>query len=111
MDNIINKKMQKIETDNYQIRSYAFDFKNRLLNNNNNVRKLTSKETDLLKLLFENKNNVLTREFILKTIWGNDNYFFGRSMDVFITRLRKYLKDDISIEIVTIRCIGFKLVI
>ena len=103
--------MQKIETNNCQIGRYTFDFENRLLTYNNNVRKLSRKEADLLKLLFENKNNVLTREFILKTIWGNDDYFLGRSMDVFITKLRKYLKDDSSISIINIHSIGYKLII
>jgi two-component system, OmpR family, response regulator len=72
--------------------------------------KLTTKESDLLKLLCINKNMVLERNFTLKTIWIDDNYFNARSMDVYIAKLRKYLKEDPSIEILNIHGKGFKLI-
>jgi DNA-binding response OmpR family regulator len=72
-------------------------------------RVLTRKENALLKLLFENRNKLLTREIALKSVWGNDDYFIGRSMDVFITKLRKYLQDDPSITITNVHGTGFKL--
>lgn len=103
-------KMQNTETDFYQIGRYTFDFENRILLYNDNVRKLTPKEANLLKLLLDNDNIVLTRDFILRTLW-NDNYKYslGRSLDVFIPRLRKYLKDDSNIAIHTIHGLGYKL--
>jgi DNA-binding response OmpR family regulator len=93
----------------FQIANIVFDYENMVFKWNDYLRKLTWKEADLLKLFFLNKNNVLTREFILKTIWGDDSYFLGRSMDVYISKLRKYLKLDGTISIVTIHGIGFKL--
>ncbi|MBK8679598.1 MAG: response regulator transcription factor [Sphingobacteriales bacterium] len=72
--------------------------------------RLTTKEALLLKLLIEHKNRVLARDYALKTIWGDDNYFNGRSMDVFITKLRKYLKDDANVEIMNVHGQGYKLI-
>ena len=72
--------------------------------------KLTTKENELLKLLCANANNVLERNFALKSIWDDDNYFNARSMDVYITKLRKYLKEDSSLEILNIHGKGYKLI-
>ena len=72
--------------------------------------KLTTKESELLKLLCNNANNVLERNFALKSIWIDDNYFNARSMDVYITKLRKYLKDDPAVEILNIHGKGYKLI-
>jgi DNA-binding response OmpR family regulator len=72
--------------------------------------KLTTKESELLKLLCNNANNVLERNFALKSIWINDNYFNARSMDVYITKLRKYLKEDPAVEILNIHGKGYKLI-
>ena len=74
-------------------------------------RKLTTKETDLLRMLCLHRNGLLPRELALKEVWGDDNYFNGRSMDVYIAKLRKYLKDDPNIEIVNIHGNGFRLVV
>ncbi|MEI7594439.1 MAG: response regulator transcription factor [Bacteroidota bacterium] len=74
------------------------------------IHKLTSKEADLLKLLCENINNVVDRGFALNRIWGDDSYFNARSMDVYVTKLRKFLKEDPDIEILNIHGKGFKLV-
>ena len=82
-----------------------------MLEINRQVRTLTSKESELLKLLCENNNETLNRELALSLIWKDDNYFTSRSMDVYITKLRNYLKDDDSIEIVNIHGVGFKLLI
>jgi two-component system OmpR family response regulator len=71
---------------------------------------LTTKESELLKLLCNNKNMVLERNFALKTIWIDDNYFNARSMDVYIAKLRKYLKDDPAVQILNIHGKGFKLI-
>ena len=71
-------------------------------------RKLTMKETELIKLFLQNKNRVLSRKEILETIWGSNDYFLGRSLDVFISRLRKYFKADPDIKIVNLHGIGFR---
>jgi DNA-binding response OmpR family regulator len=94
---------------NFKIGEYLFDTEKQILKLGNNVQKLTTKETDLLKLLCLNKNSILERNFALKTIWIDDNYFNARSMDVYIAKLRKYLKDDPSVEIINIHGKGFKL--
>ena len=91
-----------------KIGSYNFDYNNQVLKSNNNVYSLTKRETDLLKLLYDNKNELISREKILKQLWSNDSYFNGRSLDVFITRLRKYLKEDECISIVNVHGMGFK---
>lgn len=99
----------KEEEPIYQIGKYTFDHKNMILRLDGIHRILTRKENALLKLLFENRNQLLTREIALKSVWGNDDYFIGRSMDVFIAKLRKYLKDDPSISITNVHGTGFKL--
>jgi DNA-binding response OmpR family regulator len=70
---------------------------------------LTKKEAELLKLLCEHQDQVLERELIANMIWGDDSYFVGRSMDVFITKLRKYLSDDPTLAIVNVHGVGFRL--
>ncbi|MFN8358322.1 MAG: response regulator transcription factor [Candidatus Kapaibacterium sp.] len=98
-----------MEEDQFTVGEYSFDYQQRLLQIGVKQQPLTSKEADLLKLLCQYKNNVLRREVALKQIWGNDSYFNGRSMDVFITKLRKYMKEDRSVEIVNIHGTGYKL--
>ena len=93
----------------YQIGRYIFDHKNMILRLDEEERVLTRKENALLKLLYENRNHLLTREIALKSVWGNDDYFIGRSMDVFIAKLRTYLKDDPTIYITNVHGTGFKL--
>jgi DNA-binding response OmpR family regulator len=80
-----------------------------ILKNDGIEKTLTRKESALLKLLCVNRNQLLTREEALLKIWGDDDYFIGRSMDVFISKLRKYLKDDSSISIINVHGTGFKL--
>jgi len=93
----------------FEIGKYKFNYDQLTLSIGKESKTLTQREADMLKLLCINRNEILTREMILKIIWGNDDYFTGRSMDVFITRLRKYLSDDKNISIVNIHGIGFKL--
>lgn len=99
------------ETKSFMVGSYTFDYPTQKLCLEDDERHLTTKEAELLKLLAINKNKVLEREVALKLIWGNDNYFTGRSMDVFITKLRKYLKSDPNIEIVNVHGTGYKLMV
>lgn len=89
--------------------NYTFDFSNLTLRNNIIEKTLTQKEAEVLKLLYHNRERVLKREEILKHVWGDDDYFMGRSMDVFISKLRKYLKEDPSVQIVNYHGVGFKL--
>lgn len=91
-----------------KIANYLFDYKNLSLINGDYTETLTQKEADLLKLLNENRNQVVKRSYILETIWGKDDYFLGRSLDVFISRLRKYLQIDDRIKIENIHGVGFK---
>ena len=83
----------------------------RLLHLEEGIKKLTTKENQLLKLLVKNENEILDRQATLRAIWGDDNYFNGRSMDVYIAKLRKALKEDPSIEIMNVHGKGFKLII
>ena len=94
----------------FQVGKYSFDAMKQNLQIGDNTRKLTTKESELLKYLCVNKNSVLDRNFALKTIWLDDSYFNARSMDVYITKLRKYLKEDPTIEIINVRGKGFKLI-
>ncbi len=94
----------------YQIGNFVFDAQKQLLTINDNSQKLTTKESELLNLLAANANNILERNYALKTIWVDDNYFNARSMDVYITKLRKLLKADPNVAIINIHGKGYKLI-
>lgn len=97
------------EEELYEIGKYTFDAVNLTLTNGHQHYTLTAKESLLLRQLCRHMNQLLSREKALKEIWGDENYFVGRSMDVFISRLRKYFKDDPNINILNIHGAGFKL--
>ena len=101
----INKKEEI-----YTIGGYTFDSLNQILTYNDQPINLTTKESGLLELLCRHGNEILERNFALKTIWIDDNYFNARSMDVYITRLRKYLKKDPSVKILNVHGRGYKLI-
>ncbi len=106
----VKKTEEPVSTEIFfTLGKYTFDYPNQLLAINNVVTKLTKKESELLKILCENQDKILKREIALKKIWGEDDYFMGRSMDVYITKLRKYLKEDSMISISNIHGTGFKL--
>jgi DNA-binding response OmpR family regulator len=94
----------------FNIGHYTFDFNRQLLTLKGKEQKLTSKEASLLKLLCVNANQVLDRSAALNQIWNDDSYFNARSMDVYIVKLRKYLKDDPKVELLNVHGVGFKLV-
>lgn len=94
----------------YYLGGYSFDSKKQFLVFRNQSLKLTTKESELLELLCRHKNEVLERNFALRNIWIDDNYFNARSMDVYITRLRKYLKKDPSVRIQNVHGRGYKLI-
>ncbi len=105
--NNILKRVYSTVNDEYSISSTTLNFNTLELNCVSSTEKLTLKEAQLLRYLIANKNNILKRDDILTEIWGEDDYFLGRSMDVFISRLRKYLSPDKGIELRTIRGTGF----
>ena len=94
----------------YHIGRFTFDTQKQLLSIGDKQTKLTTKENELLALLCAHANEILQRDYALKTIWIDDNYFNARSMDVYITKLRKHLKDDDQIEIINIHGRGYKLI-
>ena len=98
------------ESTVYRIGKFTFDTQKQLLCLGDEQRKLTTKANELLALLCSHANEILQRDFALKTIWIDDNYFNARSMDVYITKLRKHLKDDPQIEIINIHGKGYKLI-
>jgi len=98
------------QQDVFKVGRYDFDAQKQTLTIDNQAQKLTTKEAELLKLLCNNKNKVLERNFALRTIWFDDNYFNARSMDVYITKLRKYLKQDPAVEILNVHGKGFKII-
>ncbi len=98
------------ESSVYNIGNFVFDTQKQLLMFGDKQTKLTTKENELLALLCAHSNEILQRDFALKTIWIDDNYFNARSMDVYITKLRKHLKDDPQIEIINIHGKGYKLI-
>ncbi|MCF8367025.1 MAG: response regulator transcription factor [Bacteroidales bacterium] len=108
--NEINEESQP-EKDEFELGKYRFNYPHRFLIIDGFRHKLSPREAELLRLLCIKINDVLPREMALKKIWGEDNYFTTRSMDVFITKLRKYLKDDPAIEISNIHGSGFKLTV
>lgn len=109
-----NQELNSKEEDifEFSIGSYAFNSRLRTLQKEGaDSHTLSPKENELLHMLCEHKNDLLPREVALKKIWGSDTYFNGRSMDVYIAKLRKYLKEDTNIEIVNIHGNGFRLVV
>ncbi len=104
-------QMASSDTKFFELGDFVFDHERQLLKYNNEETKLTTKESELLHLLCLNKNGVLERNYALNAIWGDDNYFNGRSMDVYIAKLRKHLKPEPRIEIINIHGKGFKLLV
>lgn len=96
--------------DIYRLGEYSFDNRKQILVYQDKTMKLTTKESELLELLCQHKNEVLERNYALRNIWIDDNYFNARSMDVYITRLRKYLKEDPTVKIQNVHGRGYRLI-
>jgi DNA-binding response OmpR family regulator len=92
------------------IGQYAFNYIKQTLTRNNNSAFLSHREAEILRRLYDNKNQVMERKAVLMDLWGDDSFFNARSMDVFITKLRRYLKEDPRVQIVNIRGVGYKLI-
>jgi DNA-binding response OmpR family regulator len=105
----VNIQVEEEEDTIFTIGSYTFDSENYTLTHADFSKTLTKKEAHILKMLAKLKNQVVSRELILNAVWGQDDYFVGRSLDVFITKLRKYFKEDERISINNIHGVGFKL--
>lgn len=105
------RKSASAQKEIYSIGRLKFDYNRQVLISGSGEEKLTSKESELLKLLCERMNDVLDRSIALKRIWQDDSYFNARSMDVYITKLRKYLKADPDVELINVHGVGFKLVV
>ena len=104
----VNIRTEIPEEKVFNVSEFVFDTENLTLTLGGNVQSLTKKEAQILKIPYKFKNQVLPREVILNTVWGQDDYFVGRSLDVFITKLRKYLKEDPRIQITNVHGVGFK---
>ena len=106
-----------VEQTTFQIGALSFDYPHQLLARTGKLatdappQKLTSKESELLKLLAQNLNQPVSRSFALKMVWGDDSYFNARSMDVYVTKLRKYLREDPDVQLVNVHGEGFKLIV
>ncbi|MDG1397431.1 MAG: response regulator transcription factor [Polaribacter sp.] len=107
---LLNRIQLKTNVENIKIGNYIFNFTKQTLSCLETTENLTHREAQLLFYLFEKKNEVLDRTFILNKLWGNDDFFNARSMDVFISKLRKKLKKDPNIQIINIRGFGYKLI-
>ena len=106
-----SEKTEEEKQTHFKIGRYDFDYTSQMISAGDVQQKLSTKEAELLRLLCLRKNEVLTREEALLNIWHDDNYFNGRSMDVFLSKIRKYLKDDSNVEIINVHGRGYKLLI
>ena len=107
----LKRTSQERQPSRYQLGKFTFDYENLLLIKEEFKQNLTQKEADVLKYFADHTGQVVKRESILKAIWGEDDYFMGRSLDVFISKLRSYLKPDSAIEIANLHGVGFKLIL
>jgi DNA-binding response OmpR family regulator len=101
----------KIQTENVAIGKLNFNLNRQLLSDGKQERKLSFRESELLKLLYEHRDSVIDRKEILNLLWGNDSFFNSRNLDVYITKLRGYLKSDPALEIITVKGVGYRFVI
>lgn len=108
---IKNGSPQKITGDHVTIGKYNFQLNRQVLNNGKEDRKLSYRESELLKVLYENRDKIIDRKDILNLLWGNDSFFNSRNLDVYITKLRSYLKEDPALEILTIKGIGYRFIV
>lgn len=105
-----NEAPKKITTDSVRVGKYNFQLNRQVLSIGEKERKLSFRESELLKLLYENRDKIIDRKDILTLLWGNDSFFNSRNLDVYITKLRSYLKEDAVLEIITIKGVGYRFV-
>jgi DNA-binding response OmpR family regulator len=113
IENVLNQTKDKSVNDNnlpVKIGSYHFHSHQQLLKHQGEEKKLSFRESELLKLLYLNRDNIIGRKEILMLLWGNDNFFNSRNLDVYITKLRSYLKHDHTLQIITIKGVGYRFI-
>lgn len=106
-----NAVAEPVDENSLQLGKMVFNIPRQVLSGGSDDKKLSFREAELLKYLYDNRNTIIDRRDLLKALWGNDNFFNSRNLDVYITRLRGFLKDDPSLEILTIKGIGYRFVI
>ena len=115
IENVLRYKQSDSPADDkkdiVKIGRYSFHLNHQVLKHNDEERKLSFRESELLKVLYQNRDKIIDRRDILNLLWGNDNFFNSRNLDVYITKLRSYLKGDTKLEILTIKGIGYRFVI
>src|ERR1700741_4901635 len=107
---IRKEEPQQIHVDSVELGKYKFQMNRQVLNNGKEDRKLSFRESELLKLLCQSRDKIIDRKDILNLLWGNDSFFNSRNLDVYITKLRSYLKEDPTLEIITIKGVGYRFV-
>ena len=112
IENVLKHKMEN-PTDNAEVNigDYRFQSNHQLLRHEGEEKKLSFRETELLKILYTNRDKIIDRKDILNLLWGNDNFFNSRNLDVYITKLRGYLKKDSNLQIITVKGVGYRFVI
>ena len=113
IQNLLRNKSEgdtKSTSDSVSIGNYQFQLNRQVLSNDKEERKLSYRESELLKLLYHNKDKIIDRKDILNLLWGSDSFFNSRNLDVYITKLRSYLKEDPRLEIITIKGIGYRFI-
>lgn len=113
IQNLLRNKSEaapKIAGGTATIGKYQFQVNRQLLCYGKEERKLSFRESELLKLLYENRDKIIDRKDILNLLWGNDSFFNSRNLDVYITKLRSYLREDASLEIITIKGVGYRFI-
>lgn len=114
MQHLLRQKtegMQKIQGNTVTMGQFTFQLNRQLLVHGTEEKKLSFRESELLKLLYENRDKIIDRRDILNLLWGNDSFFNSRNLDVYITKLRGFLKADPSLEIITIKGVGYRFVV
>ncbi|MES2881357.1 MAG: response regulator transcription factor [Bacteroidota bacterium] len=111
IENVLKNKTETLDTGaDIQLGNFKFNIKRQTLEHDNELRKLSYRESEMLRILFENKEKVIERSQILTLLWGSDSFFNSRNLDVYITKLRGYLKADPSVEIITVKGVGYRFV-
>ena len=112
IENVLKHKTAgPVDHADVNIGAYRFQSNHQVLKHDGEERKLSFRETELLKILYSNRDKIIDRRDILNTLWGNDNFFNSRNLDVYITKLRSYLKKDGNLQIITIKGIGYRFVV
>jgi two-component system, OmpR family, response regulator VicR len=111
IENVLRNKQEVVQEEEFTIGQFEFNTRRQTLNHPTEQRKLSYRESELLKILYLNKDQIVERRDILNLLWGSDSFFNSRNLDVYITKLRNYLKPDPSLEIITIKGVGYRFVV